>query len=49
MSLPAKPVILEAKGVCFSYERDADFIETLSLTIGEGEFIGLLGANGSGK
>ena len=49
MSLLANPTILEAKGISFSYGKDSDFIENLSFTIGEGEFIGLLGANGSGK
>ncbi|HXW69204.1 MAG TPA: ABC transporter ATP-binding protein [Dissulfurispiraceae bacterium] len=49
MSLLANPAILEAKGICFSYGKDSDFIEDLSFSMGEGEFIGLLGANGSGK
>ncbi len=49
MSLLANPTILEAKGISFSYGKDSEFIENLSFTLGEGEFIGLLGANGSGK
>jgi len=49
MSLVANSTILEAKGINFSYGKDSDFIENLSFAIGEGEFIGLLGANGSGK
>jgi iron complex transport system ATP-binding protein len=42
-------MILELAGVRQSYEKGRDFISDLSLSVGEGEFIGLLGANGSGK
>jgi ABC-type cobalamin/Fe3+-siderophores transport system ATPase subunit len=49
MSLASEPKILELSGVCFSYDRSKPFIEKLSFSVGEGEFIGLLGANGSGK
>jgi iron complex transport system ATP-binding protein len=41
--------ILELKDVSFAYDRHSRFIQDLSLSVGEGEFIGLLGANGSGK
>lgn len=41
--------ILEFKRTCFSYTKGGAFIKDLTLSIGEGEFIGLLGANGSGK
>ncbi|MEW6052929.1 MAG: ABC transporter ATP-binding protein [Nitrospirota bacterium] len=41
--------ILELQDVGFSYYRQGNFIENLAFTIGDGEFIGLLGANGSGK
>jgi iron complex transport system ATP-binding protein len=41
--------ILELDRLCFSYEKNSPFIDSLSLAIGEGEFIGLLGSNGSGK
>jgi ABC-type cobalamin/Fe3+-siderophores transport system ATPase subunit len=41
--------ILEFKHVGFSYDRDIPFINDISLRIQNGEFIGLLGANGSGK
>jgi len=42
-------MILRLKDVCFSYEKGEGFIGDLSLSVGEGEFIGLVGANGSGK
>ena len=42
-------VILEFERVAFTYQRDHDFIKDLTFSIANGEFIGLLGANGSGK
>jgi iron complex transport system ATP-binding protein len=44
-----KNIILEFNRVMFSYERNKQFINDLSFTIYDTEFIGLLGANGSGK
>ena len=41
--------ILKFEGVGFSYEREGSFINDISFSIGNGEFVGLLGANGSGK
>ena len=41
--------ILEVDNISFRYERNKPFIDNLTFTIGNGEFIGLLGANGSGK
>lgn len=41
--------ILEVDSVGFRYERNKPFIHDLTFSIGNGEFIGLLGANGSGK
>ncbi len=49
MSSQSEPRILELEQVRFSYDRGKDFIGGLSLSVGVGEFIGLLGANGSGK
>jgi iron complex transport system ATP-binding protein len=49
MSSPSEGRILELDRVCYSYDRGTAFISGLSLRVGEGEFIGLLGANGSGK
>ena len=41
--------ILEVDNISFRYERNKPLINSLTFTIGNGEFIGLLGANGSGK
>jgi iron complex transport system ATP-binding protein len=41
--------ILEFDDVGFTYSRDGEFIRDLTFSIRNGEFIGLLGANGSGK
>ena len=49
MSLAPEQVILEFERVAFTYQRDHDFIKDLTFSITNGEFIGLLGANGSGK
>ena len=49
MSSACKPRILELDRVCYSYVKDRPFITGLSFSVGQGEFIGLLGANGSGK
>jgi ABC-type cobalamin/Fe3+-siderophores transport system ATPase subunit len=49
MSLASKSRILELDRVCYSYDRNRAFIHDLSFLIGAGDFIGLLGANGSGK
>lgn len=44
-----KNIILEFEQGRFSYERGGTFINDISFSIENGEFIGLLGANGSGK
>jgi ABC-type cobalamin/Fe3+-siderophores transport system ATPase subunit len=49
MSSAYKPPILELRKVCFAYSKNEGLINDLSFSVGEGEFIGLLGANGSGK
>jgi ABC-type cobalamin/Fe3+-siderophores transport system ATPase subunit len=41
--------ILDLADVGFAYPHGREFINHLSFSLGEGEFIGLLGANGSGK
>jgi iron complex transport system ATP-binding protein len=49
MSLASNHSILEFDGVSFMYQRDNEFIHNLTFSVDNGEFIGLLGANGSGK
>jgi len=49
MSSASDVHILDLKDVCFSYEKGRSIISDLSFSIDEGDFIGLLGANGSGK
>jgi ABC-type cobalamin/Fe3+-siderophores transport system ATPase subunit len=49
MSSRSKPPILELDRVRFSYGKGGDFINNISFGLSEGEFTGLLGANGSGK
>ncbi len=49
MSSASEPRILELDLVNYSYERQKQLIAGLSLTLGQGAFVGLLGANGSGK
>lgn len=49
MSSASKAYILELSRVCFSYDKNRPFIHDLAFAIEEGDFIGLLGANGSGK
>lgn len=49
MSSASERAILDFNDVRFSYEKEKAFIKNISLFIENGEFIGLLGANGSGK
>src|SRR4030065_967823 len=49
MSSVSKSAILEFKQVDFYYEREKSFISNMSFSVNNGEFIGLLGSNGSGK
>ncbi len=49
MSSAYKPMILELKDIFFAYPGNGSLIDDMSFSVGEGEFIGLLGANGSGK
>ena len=41
--------MLEFRNVSFSYEAGAPVVENLSFSIGKGEAVGLIGANGAGK
>jgi ABC-type cobalamin/Fe3+-siderophores transport system ATPase subunit len=49
MSSASEHRILELERACYSYDRNRSFIHDLSFSVGAGDFIGLLGANGSGK
>lgn len=49
MSSAYKYPILELSNIGFTYHSDRPFIHNLNFSVGNGEFIGLLGANGSGK
>ena len=49
MSSVSDQKILELNRVSFSYSKQPPLIKGLSFSVGQGEFIGLLGANGSGK
>lgn len=49
-SKPAAGNILDAREVSYRYpEADAAAVSSVDFTLGEGEFVALLGANGSGK
>jgi len=41
--------ILDIHNVSFSYEKGKSFIKDISISVDNGQFIGILGANGSGK
>ncbi|MBI4685857.1 MAG: ABC transporter ATP-binding protein [Nitrospirae bacterium] len=49
MSSTSNLQILELQDVSFMYSKNKQIIRDLKFNIGNGEFIGLLGANGSGK
>lgn len=49
MSSASEPTILELDSLSFSYAKQDSLIKNISFSVGQGEFIGLLGANGSGK
>jgi len=49
MSSVSELNILDLTNVSYSYRKQAPLISRISFSVGQGEFIGLLGANGSGK
>lgn len=48
IALPAAPTLLELRGVTVNYGQIAA-VRTLTLAVGAGELVALLGANGAGK
>lgn len=44
-----KEILLEIKGVQFSYEKDKSFLEEISFSVGESDILAIIGRNGSGK
>lgn len=53
ISVPAaKPVsetVLEARNLCFSYERGKPIVKDISFSVTQGEMISIVGTNGAGK
>ena len=44
-----KGPVFELKGVSFSYDSKLTSLDTVSLTVKQGERVAILGSNGSGK
>jgi ATP-binding cassette subfamily B protein len=47
--LPDGPLAVEFEGVSFGYEADDPVLNGISLSVGPGQFLGLVGRTGSGK
>lgn len=41
--------VLQARGLCVGYGRQADVLHGIDLDLAEGEVLGIIGANGAGK
>lgn len=41
--------LLEIKGLYAGYEKDVNILQSIDLTVSEGEAVGIIGLNGSGK
>lgn len=44
-----RPVILEAKNVCFRYTKNKPLLQNINFSIREGEMVSIVGTNGAGK
>ena len=41
--------MLEAKNICFGYSEEHQVVKNISLTVDEGDMLGIIGPNGAGK
>ena len=46
---PERETLLEAKGLCFGYQKGQQTLRDVSFSIGKGEMVSIVGRNGAGK